>query len=184
MTEQLYKFSGLLGFTIVWSGMLYVVHKQGRDKTKSISLHAAATRDTFLLLAVLSPLSMGLFIIFCLKWLAPSFELSLSFVILTTLANLGYIFAAWVPAGRGIKGKLHDLFAYGASLLLIPITFTLATSANIATLSKAINALACLVMVSIFAVMSMSRAARSTHLYFQIAYFMVFDFSLLATGYL
>ena len=61
MEVVLYELSGIVAFVLAWSGMLAAVYIQGKDKTKSISLHAAGSRNTFLLLAMLSPIAMLLF---------------------------------------------------------------------------------------------------------------------------
>ncbi len=164
--------------------MLVTIFSQGNDKTKSISLHAAASKKTFILLAVLSPISMTLFIVFIIKWMAPTFNLSPVFVILSVVADVGYILAAWVPALEGRRGRLHDILAYGASLLLIPTAFILANSPNIATGSRLVNAVSVLTMLVILCVMVWHKPAKTKYLYYQIAYFLAFDISLLTAAYL
>lgn len=184
VAQELYKYFGLYAFVIAWAGMLTVIINQGRDKARSISLHAASSRKTFLLLAVLSPLSMTLFMMFVVKWMAPKFDLPASFVILNVLAFTGYLLAAWFPAVQGIKGKIHDLFAYGASALLIPIALILATSQTIAIAPRIINGFSFLIMLGILVYLLSNKPARTHYLYFQIIYFLSFDIGLLTAGYL
>lgn len=184
MIDDLYKWSGLLGFIIAWFGMSVVVFTQGRYKHKSISLHAASSRKTILLLAILSPISMTLFMVFVAFWLAPSLQLSPVFITLNLVAFIGYIIAAWFPAVGGRKEKLHDIFALGASLLLIPISFIVATSSNVLFVTRLINAIAGTLMIGIFCILLWHKPARNSYLYYQIAYFLAFDLSLLATGFI
>lgn len=184
MIDELYKLSGLLGFIIAWFGMLVAVFSQGKHKHKSISLHAANNRRTILLLAILSPISMSLFMVFVAFWLSPNFKLSPMFITLNIIAFAGYILAAWFPAVGGRKEKLHDIFALGASLLLIPISFMLATSSSIPSISRVVNAIAVILMVGIFCILLWHKPARKNYLYYQVVYFLAFDLSLLATGFI
>jgi hypothetical protein len=182
--KTFYELSGLLAFVIAWFGMLLAVFSQGNDKRKSISLHAASSKKTILLLAILSPISMSLFIVFSVRLMAPALHLPLVFIVMSILADLGYIFAAWIPSTGGVKTKLHDTFSYGASLLLIPITFILVISPNAATLAKVISSTSLMAMLGILATMFRNKRALPHYLYYQIAYFLAFDISLLVTGYI
>lgn len=183
MKTDLYKLSGLLAFLIAWFGMLITVFTQGKDKSKSISLHAASSKKTIVLLGVLSPLSMFLFMLFAIAYVTPLLSLSTAFVVLNILAYLGYILAAWVPATGGNKTKLHNLFSYGASLLLIPIAIMLLMSPSTAAMPKLIIGVF-LVAAGFFGYLFWSRPERANFLYFQIAYFLLFDISLLAAAYI
>ncbi len=184
MKNDFYKLSGLLAFIIAWVGMLIAILTQGKNKQKSISLHTANSKSTIILLGVLSPLSMFLFMIFTTFWMAPTFDLSLSIIVLSIISFAGYILAAWFPAVGGVSGKLHDIFAYGASLLLIPISFILVLSPNISLFGRLMNAIACIIMIGSFGILLWYKPARKSYLYYQITYFLVFDLSLLAAGYI
>lgn len=184
MENNFYKLSGLLAFLIAWAGMLTAIFTQGINKQKSISLHTANSRKTIILLAILSPLSMLLFMIFTIRWMAPVFDLPLLFIALSMISFAGYILAAWFPAVGGMSGKLHDIFAYGASLLLIPISFILATSPNISLPGRFMNVIACVIMIGSFGILLWYKPARKSYLYYQITYFLIFDLSLLAAGYI
>lgn len=183
MKTDFYKLSGLLAFLIAWAGMLLTVFTQGRDKSKSISLHAASDKKTIVLLGVLSPISMTLFMVFAVKYITPLLQLSGSFVVLNILAYLGYILAAWAPATGGTKTKLHNFFSYGASLLLIPISVILVTSPQVSTTSRIISAMF-LITAGAFGYLFWRKPDRSDYLYFQISYFLLFDISLLVAGYI
>lgn len=182
--NNFYELSGLLAFVIAWVGMLLAVFTQGNDKRKSISLHAANSKKTILLLAIFSPISMSLFAVFSIKWMMPNLQLPLIFIPLSIVAYVGYILAAWVPSTGEVKTKIHDLFSYGASLLLVPIMFILVTSTNVATLARYIAFASLAVMLGVLIAMARTRRALPSYLYFQIAYFLAFDISLLASGYI
>lgn len=184
MKMDFYKLSGLLAFMIAWAGMLTAIFTQGKDKTKSISLHAASSKKTIMLLAVLSPISMTLFMIFAAKYVAPLLGLSTMFIILNILADAGYILGAWIPATGGVKTRLHNFFSYGASLLLIPVTIMLATAPYASLVSRLISYIALLIMVVILVIMSRNKRVLPNYLYYQIAYFLAFDISLLAAAYI
>lgn len=184
MNIELYELSGILAFLIAWFGMLLTVLSRGKDKTKSISLHAASSKKTFILLAILSPISMSLFTIFAAKWMTPELSLPPLFIALSVIANTGYILASWIPATKGPKLRLHDFFAYGASLLLVPIAFILATSPNVAAIPRIINVFSLLIMASILDAMLWHKPAKFNYLYFQIAYFLSSGIGLLAAGYI
>lgn len=184
MKNEFYKLSGIIAFIVAWTGMLTVIFTQGYNKQKSISLHTATSKSTILLLGVLSPISMILFMVFTTYWLTPTFNLPLLFIVLSILSFTGYILAAWFPAVGGISGKLHDIFAYGASILLFPIAYILAASPSIASFARVMNMLACLVMVGSFALLLWHKPARKNYLYYQVVYFLIFDISLLAAGYM
>lgn len=182
--NRFYEISGLLAFVVAWFGMLLAVFTQGIDKGKSISLHAASSKKTIVLLAVLSPISMFLFATFSIKWMVPNLQLPLVFTALSIVAYTGYILAAWVPSTGGLKTKLHDLFSYSASLLLLPITLTLVNSPNITATARWFSLASITVMLFVFVVMVRRKETLAGYLYFQIAYFLAFDLSLLAAGYI
>jgi hypothetical protein len=139
MEANFYKLSGLLAFLIAWSSMLLAVLSQGSSKGKSISTHIASNKKTILLLGALIPIAMVLLIIFVIKYVAPLLGLSTMFIALNVVAYLGYILAAWVPATGGNRTKLHNIFSYGASVLLVPITMILVASPLVATIPKIIS---------------------------------------------
>lgn len=184
MNIEFYKLAGLLAFVISWFGMLLVVYSQGNKKSWSISMHAAASKKTIRLLAYLSPISMGLYMIFVVKWVAPTFNLPLAFIVLNVLADTGYILAAWIPYTEGIRAKIHNILAYGASLLAMPIPYILAISPHIATIPRLINAVAFLMMFGILGFLYWYKPAWNHYLHYQIIYFLAFNVSLLAAGYL
>lgn len=164
--------------------MLTAVFVAGKNKQKSISLHTASNKKIILLLAILSPISMSLFMIFAIYWVAPNVSLPTLFAVLSVLSFTGYILAAWFPAVNGLSGKLHDIFAYGASILLIPTSLILATSSGISMFARVMNTAACIIMLGSFAILLWHKPARKSYLYYQITYFLIFDLSLLAAGYI
>lgn len=184
MKVSFYEISGIVAFILSWFGMLLSVYTQGRDKTKSISLHAAASKSTFLLLAVLSPITMGLYGVFTIRWITPMYNMPIIFVIASTAAYVGYILAAWVPATRGVKRKLHDIFSYGSSIVLIPVVYIMASTVKIGITPKIINVGALVIMVSVCCALKWYKPAKRNYLYYQIAYFLSFNIALLSVGFI
>jgi hypothetical protein len=184
MNTEFYKLSGIFAFVIMWTVMLLAIFSQGKDKSKSISMHIADSKKTIAMLAVFAPIAMTLLMIFAVKWVAPLLGLSTTFIVLNVLADACFILAAWVPSTKGRKAKLHDLFSYGASLLLIPITLLLAMSPNASTVSRAISSVTLVAMLGILGTMLRHKRILSSYLHYQILYFLAFDISLLAAGYI
>lgn len=184
MSIDIYKFAGILAFLISWSAMLYVVFSQGKNNSWSISLHTAKTKKAILLLAFMSPLTMGLYMLFVIKWMAPTYHLSTLFILLNVIADTGYILAAWVPSIKGTRELIHNILTGGASVLAIAITYILAHSASIAALPRSINAVSTILMILIIGYLVINKSAWKNYLNYQIVYFLAFNIGLLTTGYL
>lgn len=179
---EIYRICGFLSFALGWLGIILLLARWDRDKAKSISEHAAANKITYALMALLEPIILIFFVLFTVRWLAPTYKLSIVFSVCCIGAALGLLIAAWIPAVKGIKGRIHDMVAYGAAVLFMPTTLLLAVSAYVDTPVKIINYISFLLMFSIFMFFLFNKAAKNHHLYYQSAYILIFDIGLLSAA--
>ena len=182
MNDQLYQLLGTLGFAIGGLGLYLLFKFWDTDKSKSISHHAAAGKQSYLLMAMTESISLAIFLVFTLHWMATKFSLPTIFNMCCVGIAVGFAMAAWIPVS-GPRGRLHDFFAYTAALLFIPTLGVLASSPNITIVVRIVDALVLLILVGLFAYVKRSEQSRQSYLYWQLTYVLLFDFAILTTAY-
>jgi len=178
-----YKWLGVVALVTSWSAIILLLNRWDSDRTLSISHHAAKHKTGFLAMATLQSIACISFILFGVKWMAPTYELPLAFSVCFVVMALGLFVAAWVPTVEGIQRKVHNISAYGATLLLLPTILLVATSPTISGVGKVAAYAAAMSMVLIFTVLLAAKRAKNNYLYLQCAYWLAFDIGLFTAAF-
>lgn len=183
MPVEAYKPLGLISVLIFWSSICFLLYKYKANRGMSISRHVAASRQTFLLAAIVQSFLVPLFILFFVKWFSPTFHMPKLFGVLVTLSMLGFLIAAWVPDTKGWKNFVHGFPAYGAAALLIPAITLVCVSGFISPTARMVAYVSLFYQVVSLSLFFSTQKARSYHLYLQTAYLVIFDIAILVAAY-
>lgn len=174
------KLLGPIGLMVGWFAIILLLVVWGADKSRSISYHSARHRKAFLTYGSLISLSLLLLFVFGMGWLRPHYGLPLVFGVFYIITVGCFSIATWIPV-TGKRGKLHDRLAGIATLSMVPILATVSLSQQISTSARIVAALGVIVLGLLFVAF---KATKGYHLVIQVAYFLVFDITLVAVAFL
>jgi len=180
---EAFKPLGWISITVTWLAVSFLIYKFRGHKSMSISRHAAAHKQSFVMMGIIESIVLPLFFLFVLKWFTPTFHLPALFTICVAFAAVGLLIAAWVPDVGGKKGFIHELMAYGAALLFIPAAAVLCVSPNISTVARIVVAISLAYEITSWSLFVASQKARARYLYLQIGYSILFHGSVLIAAY-
>lgn len=152
------------------------------NQTKTFSHHAAATKYSYLLLAVVQAMMLPLFVLFVLFWFSPTYDMPLAFNILVTISMLGLTIAALVPVTSGWKERVHNSCASLAYFLNIPVLLLLIIVPTISFPAKVLGLMTIAGVVSVFIVMK-SEHLKNYTLRAQLLLFLLFDSTIWIAAY-
>lgn len=175
-----YKYVGIIASFTAWLAIAVVLYGWPVVKSKSISKHVSASRQSWLLFAPIETIALILLYLFMISWLIPILELSNVFLVLVTIALLLELITTWVPDTSGIKHKIHHYTAYTAALLVPVVTLFIAASALTPTIAKVIAYICTLIALGIVGLFLFAKNTREKHLIYQSIYFACFHISMLA----
>ena len=175
---EAYKWLGLVALVTSWTGIILVLTRWESDRTLSISYHAAKTRSSFLTLALLQSVACLSFILFGVGWVVPALDLPVAFSVCFVAMAMALFVAAWVPTVEGLRRKVHNMSAYGATLLLLPTIMMVATSPRVSLAGEIAAYAAAASMTIIFAILMTTKRAKNSYLYLQCGYWLAFDIGL------
>jgi hypothetical protein len=181
---EAYKYLGLVYFAVIWAAMLYSLGRKPHDKTKSVSRHVATYRETFIMFAVVRTVALPLWILFAFGWLVPVLDLPLIASVLFAAGVGAEMISAWVPAVEGRKGKIHSLSALLVAAMYIPLSFLFALSPDVSGLARTIIWADILAMIILGVLFMVREKTKEYYLYFQLAYFILFDTAFLSAAFL
>ncbi|TXG78123.1 hypothetical protein E6P97_00285 [Patescibacteria group bacterium] len=147
-------------------------------KHVSISERAIASTRSYRLMALVQTAMLPVYVAFVVKWLIPTYSLPVLFGVLTIFSALGLIAAAWIPQ-RGKTYVVHELLAYGASFLFIPMSLLLAVSSEVSIIMRVFCGVGAAYMATSVVLFSTTKWVKRYHLYFQVVYFALFHLAVL-----
>ena len=179
-----YKLLGPIYCAIIWAAVFFVLKKWPGDRTMTISKHVAAYREAYLFFAIVRTLSFPMFFLFLFRWFLPELEMPTVAYVLMALAISGDLISAWIPETTGWKGRVHKWSAYGMAATVLPFTIIIALSPHISTFAHAFSYVAILFMVLFWVLFVTHKKSKEYYLYFQLAYFVLFDIAFLSAAFL
>jgi hypothetical protein len=96
----------------------FVLSRGPKQRHRSLSMHVADKRSTFLFFAIVSTIGVGLMYIFMVQWFAPSLHVHPAFYVVMPTGLLCQLIAAWIPASTGRKEYIHSVFAYAMAVTM------------------------------------------------------------------
>lgn len=157
---MIWPYIALLGISIFWLGLFILLTKWPRSLNKSVSQHAANSKQSFqFFTAIQAPVGI---IIFCFMifWFVPHFQLPNSFTILFSITIWLQILSAFIPdTGEGRKSQLHLWMANSMAAGLYTITVWFCFAPQFSTIGHTI-AIVSLLIDTYVAIRIISHGAR------------------------
>ena len=181
-----YKIFGLLSTIVSTLAALFIMLHGSRDKSKSISLHAAVVKKrSYAMYAFLFILATILFSLFCFYWFIPTFHLPFLFTVLLSIMMILLLLTILIPeSGKWIK--THRIVSYGFAFIMALLVFLLLISPAISSGARIISGI-CLGWMGItwllFFFASHKRSIAAHYLFFQSSYLIAFFISIVAVTY-
>jgi len=181
---EAYKIFGPLSAVAIWAAMLFIIKKWPGHRGMTVSAHAAAYKEAYLLLAIVCPISYPFFALFMFGWFIPVLQLPLAFSWLAGLILILDFIIAWVPQHPGWKGIVHKLGAYAMASTFLPFAIMLARAPAVSGTARAVIWTCILLMALFWVIFVASKRSKGYFLYFQLTYFLLFDITFLAAAFL
>ncbi len=181
---EAYKIFGPLSVVAIWAAMLFIIKKWPGHRGMTVSSHAAAYKEAYLLLAVVCSISYPFFALFMFGWFIPALRLPLVFSWLTGLILILDCIIAWVPQHPGWKGVVHKLGAYAMASTFLPFAIMLALAPAVSSTARAVIWACTLLMALFWVIFIVSKKSKEYYLYFQLTYFFLFDLTFLSAAFL
>lgn len=183
-SSEIYKLFGPISITMLWSSVAFLAFNWRGDKSMTISKHAAAHKSAYFMMLAVQTIVFPMFILFVSKWLVPTFDLPSFLSVLTFISFTSFLIAAYIPDKEGRQSDFHAYFAYGAALLLIPALTILYLSPNISAFSRFVTLLVLIYQLVAMTAAVTTKQTSKYQLYFQVAYFLLFDVAVLIITYI
>ena len=184
---ETFKSFALISFIISILSGSYMVWKGPRDKTKSVSFHAAtAKKKLYFIYAIIFLTSTILFYLFCINWFIPTFQLSFGFNFLLQIMTVLLFLTALIPeAGKGIK--IHAIVAYGFAFVMMLLLLFVATSDLVSLFARIVAGVTMGWMALgwyLFFFSSYKQLVVTYYLPYQYSYIILFCLSIAAATYM
>ena len=176
---QGYKYVGVISIALTWLAISFVLYKWPVLRSKSISKHVSAYKESYLLFAILTSVSLVLFYLFMFKWFIPVFTLPLGFKLVLIIGLILEFITVWIPDSTGLKHSVHNFTGYSAAFLLLVMTSFIVASPAASTFVKLVSLIATATMFSIFGFFLSVKSARQQHLIYQSVYIVSFHIAIL-----
>lgn len=180
---EIYKVFGPISVIITGLAIAIMMYKWRGDKNMLISDNAAVNRSSYLFMLTVQSITLPMLLLFWAKWLVPTLELPSFFTILAGLACLGLLVAAWIPAAKGWKHKVHGLFAYGAAALVPPMLVMLYLSPKISLLARYMALAVFFYVLVVIAIFTVFKGRVGKYFYLQTGYIFLFALTTLVAAY-
>jgi hypothetical protein len=178
-----FKIAGPVSVLITWLAIAYILLRQPRDISKSISHHAARRDKDYKIFAVLMTIGVLLMLLFITKWLQPMLRLPDVFLLVAGIAILLELIATWVPLTEGRSYSIHQFCSYGAAILVPIVLLFLAFSGHITGIAKFINFAAIVIIVAFMGLFIFVKKTHKHYLWYQTVDILIFHISILAVAY-
>lgn len=165
---------GLLAGFLIAASMVFILTRWPRHHHRSVSMHVADRRSTFLLFGIASTLSIGFLYIFMANWLMPALHLPVVFHVVLVAALIAELAAAWIPCLPGKQEYWHNLAAYTMAMLLPILLLFILFSPVTAVVLKFFTAVAIGWMLVMMVLLFVSPRIKRRYLVLQLIYIWLF----------
>lgn len=152
---------GLFAIAMLSATALLILARWPRQRHRSLSMHVADRRGTFLLFALVSTASIALLYAFMTWWFAPALQLPAAFHVVMVAGLASQLAAAWIPCLPGRQEYWHSMAAYLMAILmpaqLLFVLFSPVTAVALKFFTVVALAWMVLMLVLLFAVPSIKR---------------------------
>lgn len=180
-----YKYFGLLAFTLLVLGLIFVLYRWPAERHLTFSQRVALQRQSIIYYIILFGVTLPLLLLFLVGWFQPTFKLSLWFNVFIILSSIGQLLATLVPETTGWKVKFHRFISGMSGVLLIPMLVLMLNSDQITAVGKIITLLGIITMACVIGMLMINKKETFTPSYIhQSIYYAAFFIPILAVSYL
>jgi len=130
------RYFGLYGLLFGTLAVIIMLYKWRGDKSMTLSLHAASHRGAYLTMGIAATVTAIFIYPFFWLWFMPTLQLSPLFGWCIGIAAICQILIGWIPDKPGKLSRIHNVLAFIAGGMIIPITILLALSSEISSILK------------------------------------------------
>lgn len=183
LNEDLRNF-GLYGLFFGTIAVIFMLYKWRGDKSMTLSLHAASHPGAYVTMGIAATVTAVFIYPFFFWWFAPTLQLPTLFNWCIGIAAICQILIGWIPDRPGKLSRIHNVLAFIAGAMIMPITILVALSPAISPILKYLSftylGLSLLFIFLYFFV----RTIRKHSLIYQMIFYWVFFIIILSAAYL
>ena len=180
---EAFRHFGLAAIVVFWVAVLLVFRKWGVVRSSSISSHLVAQRKAYVIFALASGISQGLFLLFIFNLFAPHFQFGRFFEYLMAVGTLGYAAAAVFPDTKGISHQAHLVGAWTMACSMLIGVFLLAASNHMENPVRWLALSLGVTMVGLLGTAFLLDHVKTHYLSYQATYLVCFHSAILITVY-
>ena len=136
--EDLHYF-GLYGLLFGTVAVVIMLYKWRGDKSMTLSLHAASHPSAYLTMGIAATVTALFIYPFFFWWFAPTLQLPPLFNWCIGIAAICQLLIGWIPDKPGRLSRVHNVLAFVAGAMIIPITILIALSLNISSVLQYVS---------------------------------------------
>ena len=175
---------GTLAVVFFWLSLVCLLGKWPRNGRKTISQHSAKSRNTYIFFSISQTITGLMSHIFVIVWFIPHFHLSVTYTIIYSVMATLQLVSTWIPdIEKGLSSKLHTFLANSMALSLFVFMLVLTTTSRIPVTGRWFAGISALYMLVII-IGIYTKLIKQNYLYFQIAYIVLFQVTILTLAYL
>ncbi len=177
--NEFYAYTGLVSFVLIWSAILYVLHKNPREFSKSISHYAAKDVKVYKPFAIIMSLALFFLAIYLFLFLIPVLNLHIFVITLFIIAIVIELLTTWIPLTDDRRFHPHAILSNTAAFLMPLITIGYVMSAHLNSILLFIAYAGLIVMVSLLIIFLTIPKARKLYLIYQSIYVVAFQLTII-----
>lgn len=182
--NELYPYMGLLSFILTWFAISYVLYKNPRELSKSISHHASKDIRVYRVFAVTMTAALLLLTAYLSLYLIPTANLPIVLVSLFVIAIILELLTTWIPLSDDRRFHPHAVLSNTAAFLMPVITTGLVFSSHLKSAALTVAYMGLVVMVGLLVVFFAIPKARNTYLVYQSMYILAFLLTIVLVPFL
>ncbi|MDN5274955.1 MAG: hypothetical protein JWP06_856 [Candidatus Saccharibacteria bacterium] len=181
--ENLHYF-GLYGLLFGTLAIILMLYKWRGDKSMTLSLHAASHPSAYITMGIAATVTAIFIYPFFFWWFAPTLQLPVLFNWCIGIAAICQILIGWIPDKPGRLSRIHNILAFIAGAMIVPITIFIASSPVLSSALK-YSALVYLGLSLLFIFLYFFvRSTRKHSLVYQMIFYWGFFTIILSAAYL
>lgn len=167
-----------------WIGAYYLFSRWYNKDLPTISKHAASSKTTSRVFAVIITGFALVFYYWLNRWFVPELELSIHFQSILALTIVCQTVVGLAPDTVGRSRIIHRWAAYSMAVLYLPLGVLILMSDQVSTAARIACALLTLYMLITFILVAVMGKAKGRYLFFQASYLIAFQILILSAAYL
>lgn len=172
--NELSPYLGLLSFILMWFAIFYVLYKNPRELSKSISHHAAKDTSAYRVFAVIMTAALLLLTAYLFLYLIPAANLHAFLVSLFVIAVILELLTTWIPLSDDRRLHPHAILSDTAAFLMPVITTGLALSGHLKSAALTVAYIGLVIMIGLIVIFFTVPKAREKYLVYQSVYVLAF----------